>query len=103
MAYHSIAEPFAARPPKPSSLARSHGAVVCLARQAARRAVSEDLRAQGLRPMRMRAAEIERLAREYLAKHPQLKLDAFQRACRMRLIDPKDEDILRLALLTSEP
>jgi hypothetical protein len=51
----------------------------------------------------MTAAEIERLAREYLAGHPSLKLDAFERACQMRLIHPKDEGILRLALLTSEP
>jgi hypothetical protein len=69
----------------------------------AKTAVKEQLRAQGLRPTRMRAVEIEALAREYLAAHPELKLHAFERAKRMRLIDPSDEDILKLALLTSEP
>jgi hypothetical protein len=68
MATQSIAEPLMARPPKPSSLSR--GAVVVLARQAARRAVQEQLRSEGKRPTRMRAAEIEAMARAYLTAHP---------------------------------
>jgi hypothetical protein len=59
MATNSIAEPFASRPPRPSSLALGEGAIVCLARQTAKRAVQEQLHTQGLRPTRMKASENE--------------------------------------------
>jgi hypothetical protein len=64
----SIPEPLKARPPKPNS----RGAITVLARQAAKKAVKDRLRAQGLRLTRMKAADIEAMAQAYLAKHPEL-------------------------------
>ena len=94
MATHSIAEPFASRPPKPSSLARGEGAIVVLARLAAKTAVKEQPRSEGKHPTRIRAAEIEAMARQYLEDHPELYLNACERACKIGLIEPKDRDVL---------
>jgi hypothetical protein len=41
----------------------------------------------------MRAADIEALARAYLDDHPELYMEARERARRMGLIEPKDRDI----------
>jgi hypothetical protein len=58
-------------------------AVKTLARLAAKRAVQDNLRAQGVRVSLVPPAEIMRLAAEYLAKHPELYQLALERAQRM--------------------
>ena len=50
-------------PPQPSYV------LITLARQSARNAVKEQLRAQGLRPQYMRVSEINRTADSYLKEH----------------------------------
>jgi deoxyribodipyrimidine photolyase-like uncharacterized protein len=51
---------------------RHRQAVMQLARLAAKRAVQDELRAQGVRVSLVPYAEIMRQAREYLASHPEL-------------------------------
>jgi hypothetical protein len=55
-------------------------AVMVLARLAAKRAVQDNLRAQGVRVSLVPPAEIMRQAGEYLASHPELYQQALQRA-----------------------
>ena len=54
-----------------------------LARLAAKRAVQDELRAQGVRVSLFPIAEVMRLAAEYLDKHPELYQQALERAKRM--------------------
>jgi hypothetical protein len=88
MATNSIS----ARLPKPNSLALGKGAIVSLARQMAKGTVQEQLRSQGLRLSRMRAADITARAQEYLDAHPELYWEALDRACKLGLVDPNDRD-----------
>ena len=61
----------------------SASAVHVLARLAARKAVQEELRAQGVRPTLVKPAEISARANEYLGQHPELWRVALERAQRM--------------------
>ena len=54
----------------------SASAVHVLARMAARRAVQEELRAQGVRVSLVKPAEISAKAQVYLADHPELYREA---------------------------
>ena len=65
----------------------SASAVHVLARMAARRAVTEELRDQGVRVRLVRPAEISTRANEYLRQHPELYREALARAQRMGLYD----------------
>jgi hypothetical protein len=58
-------------------------AVKVLARLAAKRAVQDQLRAQGVRVSLVPHAEVMRQAREYLDAHPELYRQALERAQRM--------------------
>jgi DNA invertase Pin-like site-specific DNA recombinase len=58
-------------------------AVKILARLAAKRAVQENLRAQGVRVSLFPHAELRRQAAEYLSSHPELYQQALERAQRM--------------------
>jgi len=58
----------------------SASAVHVLARLAARKAVQEELRAQGVRPTQVRPTEISAKAQAYLANHPELWRVALERA-----------------------
>ena len=64
----------------------SASAVHVLARLAARKAVKEQLRADGVRPTLVKPAEISARANEYLSQHPELWRDALERA--QRLVRP---------------
>src|SRR5215469_2202484 len=70
----------------------STSAVHVLARMAARRAVTEELRAAGVRVTLVKPAEISAKAQVYLEQHPELFKDAVLRAQRMA-----EEDELRKA------
>ena len=58
-------------------------AVMVFARLAAKRAVQDNLRAQGVRVSLFPHAELMRQAGEYLATHPELYRQALERAQRM--------------------
>jgi hypothetical protein len=58
-------------------------AVMVFARLAAKRAVQDELRAQGVRVSLLPHAEIMRQAGEYLANHPELYQLALERANRL--------------------
>ena len=64
----------------------SASAVHVLARLAARKAVKEHLRSEGVRPTLVKPAEISAKAQSYLADHPELYREALERALRMGLI-----------------
>ena len=61
----------------------SASAVHVLARLAARRAVTHELKAQGVRVTLVRPAEISARAQVYLQAHPELYQQALERAKRM--------------------
>ena len=63
-------------------------AVIQFARMAAKRAVKEEMRAQGIRLTLVFPAIIAEKAREYLDTHPELYQQALERAKRMGYIDP---------------
>ena len=65
----------------------SASAVHVLARMAARKAVTEELRAQGVRVSLVRPAEISARAQVYLADHPELYREAYERAQRLKLYE----------------
>ncbi len=64
-------------------------AVMLFARLAAKRAVQDEMRAQGVRASLVPHAEIMRQAREYLDTHPELYQLALERAKRIGYIDPR--------------
>jgi len=61
-------------------------AINVLARLATKKAVQEQLRADGVRVTLVRPAEISAKAQVYLADHPELYQEALERALRMGLI-----------------
>ena len=65
----------------------SASAVHVLARLAARKAVQEELRAQGVRVSLVRPAEVSARAQAYLADHPELFKEALERAKSMRMYE----------------
>jgi hypothetical protein len=64
-------------------------AIHVLARLAAKKAVQEELRAQGVRVTLVRPAEITERAEVYLELHPELYQQALERARRMGWIEPQ--------------
>jgi len=70
----------------------SASAVHVLARLAARKAITEQLRAEGVRPTQLKPSELSVRASAYLASHPELWKMALDRAQRMA-----QEDELRKA------
>src|SRR5262249_1495554 len=73
---------------KSLSLIGNH-AINVLARLAAKRAVQDELRSQGVRVTLVRPAEIAERAKVYLEQHPELYQQALERALRMGWIDPQ--------------
>ena len=65
----------------------SASAVHVLARMAARRAVQEELRSEGVRVSLVKPAEISAKAQSYLADHPELYREALERAQRLGLYE----------------
>jgi hypothetical protein len=76
-------------------------AVIQFARLAAKRAVQEALRAQGVRVSLFPHAELMRQAGEYLANHPELYQLALERAHKLGYV--AGADILTNAQTPSEP
>jgi hypothetical protein len=62
-------------------------AVHVLARMAARRAVQEQLRADGVRVSLVKPAEISAKAQVYLQSHPELYREALERAQRLGMYE----------------
>ena len=71
------------------TLANGYAAIKVLAKLAARSAVKDELRSQGLRLSRLKASDIERLATEYLADHPELHFAAFETRLQNRSDRPR--------------
>ena len=67
----------------------SASAVHVLARMAARRAVTEELRAQGVRVSLVKPSEISARAQVYLQSHPELYREALERAQRLGLYEKR--------------
>jgi hypothetical protein len=65
----------------------SASAVHVLARMAARRAVQEQLRADGVRVTLVKPAEISARAQVYLSQHPELYREALERAQRLGMYE----------------
>jgi hypothetical protein len=78
-------------------------AVIQLARLAAKRAVKEEMRGQGVRMTLVRPAIIAEKAGEYLATHPELYQQALERAKRMGYVDPLSANFKTNAQTPSEP
>jgi NAD(P)-dependent dehydrogenase (short-subunit alcohol dehydrogenase family) len=73
---------------------------------AARRAITEELRAQGVRVTLVKPAEISAKAQVYLSQHPELYREALERAQRMA----KEDELrkarrrkLRAPMVTPDP
>jgi hypothetical protein len=91
-------------PKRLAERARLHRqAVMQLARLAAKRAVQDELRAQGVRVSLFPHAELMRQAGEYLASHPELYQQALQRAHTLGYIDPRGANLTTNAQKQSEP
>jgi hypothetical protein len=72
----------------------SASAVHVLARLAARKAVKEQLRADGVRPTLVKLAEISAKAQAYLSQHPELYRQALERAQRLGMYEkPKRRSV----------
>jgi NAD(P)-dependent dehydrogenase (short-subunit alcohol dehydrogenase family) len=67
----------------------SASAVHALARLAARRAITEQLRAEGVRVTLVKPAEISARAQAYLQSHPELIDEAKARAVRLGLFEKR--------------
>jgi hypothetical protein len=82
---------------------RHRQAVSLFARLAAKRAVQDNLRAQGVRVSLFPIAELMRQAREYLDTHPELYQQALERARRMGYIDPLSANLTTNAQTQDQP
>jgi hypothetical protein len=78
-------------------------AVMQLARLAAKRAVQDELRAQGVRVTVFPHAELMKQAGEYLASHPELYQLALQRAHTLGYIDPRGANLTTNAQKEEQP
>jgi hypothetical protein len=78
-------------------------AVMVLARLAAKRAVQDDLRAQGVRVSLVPPRNIAEKASAYLAAHPELYQLALERARKLGYIDPRGANLTTNAQKQSEP
>ena len=65
----------------------SASAVYVLARMATRRAITEQLKAAGVRVSLVKPAEISVRANEYLSQHPELYREALERAQRLGMYE----------------
>jgi hypothetical protein len=74
-----------------------------LARLAAKRAVQDQLRAQGVRVSLFPHAELMRQAGEYLAAHPELYQLALERVRKLGCIAPQSAEVKTNAQKQSEP
>ena len=83
MAKASYSLPQASEPFQPIS----RTAICILARLAAKRAVQDQLRSDGVRVTLVRLAEIAAKANEYLSTHPELYDEARERAVRMGMFE----------------
>jgi hypothetical protein len=72
----------------------SASAVHVLARLAARRAITEQLRAEGVRVSLVKPAEISAKAQVYLGQHPELYREALERAQRLGLFEKRRRKLL---------
>jgi hypothetical protein len=68
-------------------------AVMLFARLAAKRAVQDNLHAQGVRVSLFPHAELMRQAGEYLASHPELYQLALERAYKLGYVDPRCAEV----------
>ena len=72
----------------------SASAVHVLARLAARKAVQEQLRSEGVRVTLVKPAEISAKAQSYLSQHPELYREALERAQRLSMFEkPKRRSV----------
>jgi NAD(P)-dependent dehydrogenase (short-subunit alcohol dehydrogenase family) len=71
----------------------NHAVAYC-ARSIAKKAVTEQLRDQGVRVTLVKPAEITERARVYLEEHPELYQQAFERAQRMGWVGQEPSQIL---------
>jgi hypothetical protein len=78
-------------------------AVMQLARLAAKRAVKEEMRAQGIRLTLVFPATITAKASKYLSAHPELFDEARERARKLGYVDPLSANISSDAQTRSEP
>jgi hypothetical protein len=78
-------------------------AVMTFARLAAKRAVQDELRSQGVRVSLVPIAEIMGQAREYLLAHPELYQLALERANRLGYVDPLRANVSSDAQKENEP
>jgi hypothetical protein len=79
-------------------------AVMVLARLAAKRAVQDNLRAQGARVSLVPPAEVMRQAGEYLASHPELYQLALQRAHKLGYVgDQRFAEVMTSVQSEKEP
>jgi hypothetical protein len=74
----------------------SASAVHVLARMAARRGITEQLRADGVRVSLDKSAEISARAQVYLADHPELYREALERAQRLGMYEKRRRKSARL-------
>jgi hypothetical protein len=81
----------------------SHFAVNVLARLAARRAVTAELREQGVRVTLVKPAIINAKATEYLAQHPELYERAYETAQKLGMYERKRKQRQGDVLVTPEP
>jgi len=72
-----------------------------LARLAARRAVQEQLRADGVRVSLVKPAEISARAQVYLADHPELYREALEPAQRMGMFEKRRRKLLPVMITKS--
>jgi hypothetical protein len=80
----------------------SASAVHVLARLAARKAIQDQLRSQGVRVSLVKPADISAKAQVYLADHPELYREALERAQRMGMYE-KPKRKLKPILVTPDP
>jgi hypothetical protein len=80
----------------------SASTVHVLARLAARKAVQEQLRADGVRVSLVKPAEISAKAQVYLADHPELYKEALERAQRLKLYERPKRRKLRAPMITPD-
>ena len=82
----------------------SASAVHVLARMAARKAVQDELRSQGVRVSLVKPADISVRANEYLSQHPELYRAALERAQRLKLYEkPRRRPVCSIADVSTHP
>jgi hypothetical protein len=80
----------------------SASAVHVLARMAAKKAVQEQLRADGVRVTLVKPAEISARAQVYLSQHPELYREALERALRLGMFEKRKRRLSPI-MVTPDP